>query len=314
MTKDEDIREAIIELVRGSSYILNPMKQKAMIGWLKKQNAPASDIPKTKFKAGDWAMTDYGNVVYIESISETKYLLQCIDGHHEKMSFEYVDTCWRPWTVQDAKDGDVLATKDAVFIFKHMEKAGLSLCNSYCEVIGDSKLGLGFDFSVDSVHPATKEERDILFQKIKEAGYGWDSDKKELTGNGNSISRPLGWTTVEESKQLIEAGLPVETADMLYTSLDGHATPWVWRSKPGMHPEDTPCWSLGALIQMLPLNIQTGDSFLDKYDLEFKLYSGYMVTYCIDQSHHPMVSTEEHGTLIEACIEMIIWLLKNKMI
>lgn len=303
MTKDEDIREAIIELVRGSSYILNPMRQKAMIGWLEKQGKQPNKVA-TKFNVGDFIVSDYCMGKVIE-LTNDAYLLD--SGQGIPFSCEHNAHLW---TIQDAKDGDVLSTKDAVFIFKHMDKAGLSLCKSYCEVIGDSKLGLGFDFSVDSVHPAAKEERDILFQKIKEAGYGWDSDKKELTGNGNSINRPLGWTTVEESKQLIEAGLPVETADMLYTTLDGNATPWVWASKPGMHPEDTPCWSLGALIQMLPLNIQTGDSFLDKYGLEFKPYSGYMVAYCIDQSHHP----EEHGTLIEACIEMIIWLLKNKMI
>jgi hypothetical protein len=29
-------------------------------------------------------------------------------------------------------------------------------------------------------YPATKEQRDLLFQKMKEAGYEWDSNKKEL--------------------------------------------------------------------------------------------------------------------------------------
>ena len=28
--------------------------------------------------------------------------------------------------------------------------------------------------------PATKEQRDLLFQKMKEAGYEWDAEKKEL--------------------------------------------------------------------------------------------------------------------------------------
>ena len=30
------------------------------------------------------------------------------------------------------------------------------------------------------VKPATKEQRDLLFSKMKEAGYEWDSEKKEL--------------------------------------------------------------------------------------------------------------------------------------
>ena len=31
-----------------------------------------------------------------------------------------------------------------------------------------------------NVHPATKEQHDLLFQKMKEAGYEWDAEKKEL--------------------------------------------------------------------------------------------------------------------------------------
>lgn len=30
------------------------------------------------------------------------------------------------------------------------------------------------------IHPATKEQRDILFQKMHKAGYEWDAEKKEL--------------------------------------------------------------------------------------------------------------------------------------
>lgn len=31
-----------------------------------------------------------------------------------------------------------------------------------------------------SLHPATKEQRDLLFQKIKEAGYKWNPGTKTL--------------------------------------------------------------------------------------------------------------------------------------
>ena len=34
--------------------------------------------------------------------------------------------------------------------------------------------------SATDVKPATKEQRDMLFKKIKEAGYQWDEKKKEL--------------------------------------------------------------------------------------------------------------------------------------
>ena len=32
----------------------------------------------------------------------------------------------------------------------------------------------------ENAHPATKEQRDLLFQKMKESGYEWDAEKKEL--------------------------------------------------------------------------------------------------------------------------------------
>ena len=32
----------------------------------------------------------------------------------------------------------------------------------------------------EQVYPATKEQRNFLFQKMKETGYEWDAEKKEL--------------------------------------------------------------------------------------------------------------------------------------
>jgi hypothetical protein len=36
------------------------------------------------------------------------------------------------------------------------------------------------DVSRDDYAPATKEQRDLLFHKMKEAGYEWNAEKKEL--------------------------------------------------------------------------------------------------------------------------------------
>lgn len=33
--------------------------------------------------------------------------------------------------------------------------------------------------------PATKEQRDMLFRKMKEAGYEWNGEKKELKKAGS---------------------------------------------------------------------------------------------------------------------------------
>jgi len=140
------------------------------------------DKNRPKFKVGDWVVSDYNSVAYIESISGTKYNLQCKDGYHDKMSIEYVDGCWHLWTIADAKDGDILATDKGVFIYA---KVLYNKPYAYCGVdkfgvFKDNCLENNWANSVDNIHPATKERRDLLFAKIRDAGYEWDADKKEL--------------------------------------------------------------------------------------------------------------------------------------
>lgn len=143
----------------------------------------SGDKVEPKFKVGDWVLSDCNNVAYIESISETKYNLQCIDGSHEKMPVEYVDRCWHLWTIQDAKDGDVLQLGGVTAIFK--EYITCRYCKCYCSVY-DGEFEIPSQNDDDDIYgcyyatPATKEQRDLLFQKMKEADYEFDFEKKEL--------------------------------------------------------------------------------------------------------------------------------------
>ena len=88
------------------------------------------------------------------------------------------------WDISDAKDGDVLLTKhNQPFIYNGIfdeESVG-----AYCgiDMLGNDFLKGIFscDWSYkEGVKPATKEQRNILFAKMKESGYEWDADKKEL--------------------------------------------------------------------------------------------------------------------------------------
>ena len=101
--------------------------------------------------------------------------------------------CFHLWTIRDAKDGDVLATPlpkgyeagEQIFIFKEINcRDYVSNCIEYycrvCQgVFYENKIG--FMGTTDEIfHPATKEQRDFLFQKMHEAGYEWNAEKKEL--------------------------------------------------------------------------------------------------------------------------------------
>lgn len=81
-------------------------------------------------------------------------------------------------------------------------------------------------------------------------------------------NRPLGWTTLEEAKLLVDAGLDPNTADMCYIAkdyIDGKELRWYTKEtileKYGekafyvevLNRDQTdfyPCWSLGALIEI----------------------------------------------------------------
>lgn len=89
-----------------------------------------------------------------------------------------------PWTIQDAKDGDVIVYDDGwTCIFKCIHGIWFS---SYCFITSDGEFHTAYEtHSVNTtingkVHIATKEQRNLLFQKIKEAGYKWNPETKTL--------------------------------------------------------------------------------------------------------------------------------------
>lgn len=135
-------------------------------------------------------------------------------------------------------------------------------------------------------------------------------------------NRPLGWTTIEESKQLIKAGLSVETADMSYTwnfddsRYDRTTTPaknWIVPK----YAESTkiqqvlPCWSLGALLELIPKIYESEDDggcypeLCKRYDTN-KWHCLYF--------RDTLYKTHQYDFAIEAIVEMVIWLLKNGII
>ena len=143
-----------------------------------------ADKVEPKFKVGDFIINDYclGKVIVI---TNDAYLLDT--GQGIPFSCENAHL----WTIQDAKDGDVLATENFIFIFKNIDDG--NGVHYYCQYeISKHENDNQFDIalpqslmgrvgnSISHYSPATKEQRDLLFQKMKEVGYEWDSEKKEL--------------------------------------------------------------------------------------------------------------------------------------
>ena len=147
-------------------------------------NIPQKDFsPKVtskiepKFKVGDWIVSSVlGTARIIDVNDSNEYLLEYIDGKRKFSSIDYVNYEYDKWSIQDAKDVDVLTVNGRPFIY---------CCNddyegNYCCIDSDGvfRTSLDFGFSGKTILPATKEQRDLLFQKMREAGYGWDAERK----------------------------------------------------------------------------------------------------------------------------------------
>lgn len=149
------------------------------------------------FKVGDWAVYCNDDVDLITGIEENGY---CINnsGHIPFICASDI----RIWTIQDAKDGDVLAWDDSkcIALFKNIYDE--YSFNSYgfvggCTCTFESRQSY---HDIEGAHPATKEQRDLLFQKMHEAGYEWDADKKEL----RKIEQKPTWKPSEEQMNTLE--------------------------------------------------------------------------------------------------------------
>lgn len=139
---------------------------------------------ESKFKVGDW-ITNGDYTWKIISVDNFDYTLQNQWDECVEDTIVYVNDVFHLWTIKDAKNGDVLANKNGtIFINAGSSNGGgtldcycyLSVQNEFC--IEEHKTGSWL--YKNDIKPATKEQCDLLFTKMKEAGCEWDANKKEL--------------------------------------------------------------------------------------------------------------------------------------
>lgn len=191
-SEDEQSRKWILE------YLYDGLRKsdeqfkgqfKTAIAWLEKQGEQPTDKIEPKFKVGDWIASNICNTEWLHIIDKDgkNYEVETSQGNTGVPSIAYVDSNYHIWTINDAKDGDVLWHSDTasngIFIFKEIRHDGKVLC--YCDYDSEDHFCTGEHhtccWSDDKyIKPTTKEQSDLLFQKIKEAGYEWDAEKKDL--------------------------------------------------------------------------------------------------------------------------------------
>ena len=154
------------------------------------------DKVKPKFHEGEWIKHNKANFVFkINEVKANKYEFENSEGYNHSLPIKSVDERYHLWTIQDAKDGDVLSDETTIFIFKDLLSDGSVM--SYCDYDAnsgesDAFCPLPMNLTCSKITPATKEQRDLLFSKMKEAGYEWDAEKKELKKIEQTIEIPFG--------------------------------------------------------------------------------------------------------------------------
>ena len=202
-SEDERIRKEIYTYLFNE---LNNTKQltpitdtfERWLKWLKYDEPKSVNNVKPKFKVGDWIVTPENKVLQITSIEDTTYSFNN-ESHYWEIC--YCDEKCHLWSIQDAKPGDVLAGKidgdSYILIYKQTKDGWIETYGHYYNTVDrfcvPSQLFCR-DYQGTFI-PDTKEKRVLLFQKMEEAGYEWDVEKKELKKIGN---KSIEWHREDE--------------------------------------------------------------------------------------------------------------------
>lgn len=134
--------------------------------------------PNFNFNVGQWIVATGKRVYLITKIDGFDVTLVDVDGNEYVFDTSSLDDA-HLWAIQDAKLGDVLVHNGCTFIFMGV-KNGVVQAIEEDFLDGTNPVCFGEPNKDGDYHPATKEERDLLFQKIGESIYEWDDKEKEL--------------------------------------------------------------------------------------------------------------------------------------
>ena len=137
-----------------------------------------------RFKESDW-ITNGENTIQIITV-DTKSghsgYYRCFEGSHGfgwyVIDIESANKNYHLWSLKDAKNGDVLYSPkyNVLWIYMDKEQYHAAINLNYAKFVSFNAIIV----IPSDVCPATKEQYEILFQKIKEAGYEWNTYKKML--------------------------------------------------------------------------------------------------------------------------------------
>ena len=126
------------------------------------------------------------------------------------------------------------------------------------------------------------------------------------------------YTSIEQSKKLVELGLNPDTADMWWTPLNWQLTEYYVEVKQdGINTPKNPlpCWSLGALLEVMPPYLFEFERGIDLNIYRNLNGKGWHVSYMsntiegMQKDKFRQITNGE--TSIDAAYNIVVWLLEN---
>ena len=160
----------------------------------KDEQKPIDKVEPT-FKTGDWVVWDNKISCHVDDIYQGKeslmYTITDVHNMTRSYSVKGFDNNAHLWTIEDAKDGDMLYLqkngKEHIIIYKGVIKERFrTFVSAYCAYNGIvdafcfADVSRYIDIAYGGIMPATKEQRDKLEKAMLKAGYKWNAEKKEL--------------------------------------------------------------------------------------------------------------------------------------
>lgn len=216
--EDERIRKELISFVyrhiecHDKPDAERDEKYESWIAWLEKQGEqkPADKV-EPKFHEGDWVCenepNNYARFIQILEIvnvqgKERYRISRDLHNDEDIVECRFIENNYHLFNIQDAKEGDVLEFGDhgrlVVGIVSYVNKTTGKVDVNCLLENNNFKVGNYYNLDTIKPHPATKEQSDLLFQKMHEAGYEWDANKKEL----KKIEQPKQEWSEEDEKNV----------------------------------------------------------------------------------------------------------------
>jgi hypothetical protein len=149
--------------------------------------SPTVTKGESKFKVGDWIVDEIDLAWMVTEVTDTLYVIHATDAYELTPKKELVEKGCRLWSLTiDAKPGDVLVADEnrRPFIFKGMlDESHPNSPVAYCGLDTRGNFIVSQDdawWPGEIITPSTPSERDLLFERMTEAGYVWNEAEKTL--------------------------------------------------------------------------------------------------------------------------------------